>query len=94
MLNPGVSGCALIRALRSALVLGLLASDVSDSRALAAESTDAIATTANSDASLEGIVAAGRLADLRAPAWVFLTGMKLDLSSTDLRNLDGSWRTR
>jgi nicotinate-nucleotide adenylyltransferase len=37
---------------------------------------------------------AGRLADRRAPAWVFLTGLKLNLSSTGLRNLDGSWRTR
>jgi nicotinate-nucleotide adenylyltransferase len=37
---------------------------------------------------------AGQLADLRAPAWVFLTGMKLDLSSTGLRNPDGSWRTK
>jgi len=37
---------------------------------------------------------AARLADLRAPAWVFLTGLKLSLSSTGLRNQDGSWRTR
>ena len=37
---------------------------------------------------------AGRLADQRAPAWVFLTGMKLNLSSTGLRNPDGSWRTQ
>ena len=37
---------------------------------------------------------AGRLADQRAPAWVFLTGMKLSLSSTGLRNPDGSWRTK
>ena len=37
---------------------------------------------------------AGRLADQRAPAWVFLTGMKLSLSSTGLRNLDGSWKDR
>ena len=36
---------------------------------------------------------AGRLADRRAPAWVFLTGLKLNLSSTGLRNPDGSWRT-
>jgi nicotinate-nucleotide adenylyltransferase len=36
---------------------------------------------------------AARLADQRAPAWVFLTGMKLNLSSTGLRNPDGSWRT-
>ena len=36
---------------------------------------------------------AGQLADRRAPAWIFLTGMKLSLSSTGLRNLDGSWRT-
>jgi nicotinate-nucleotide adenylyltransferase len=37
---------------------------------------------------------AGQLADRRAPAWIFLTGMKLKLSSTGLRNQDGSWRTR
>jgi nicotinate-nucleotide adenylyltransferase len=36
---------------------------------------------------------AGQLADHDAPAWVFLTGMKLNLSSTGLRNPDGSWRT-
>ena len=35
---------------------------------------------------------AGRLADQQAPAWVFLTGMKLNLSSTGLRNQDGSWK--
>ena len=35
---------------------------------------------------------AGQLADLRAPAWVFLTGMKIKLSSTGLRNPDGSWK--
>jgi nicotinate-nucleotide adenylyltransferase len=35
---------------------------------------------------------AGRLADLRPPAWVFLTGKKMNLSSTKLRNPDGSWR--
>jgi len=37
---------------------------------------------------------AATLADRRAPAWVFLTGMKLNLSSTGLRNPDGSWRTK
>ena len=36
---------------------------------------------------------ATRLAEQHAPAWVFLTGMKLSLSSTELRNQDGSWRT-
>ncbi|MBR0796499.1 nicotinate-nucleotide adenylyltransferase [Bradyrhizobium jicamae] len=36
---------------------------------------------------------ATRLADQQAPAWVFLTGMKSKLSSTGLRNPDGSWRT-
>jgi nicotinate-nucleotide adenylyltransferase len=36
---------------------------------------------------------APRLADQPAPAWVFLTGMKSNLSSTGLRNPDGSWRT-
>jgi nicotinate-nucleotide adenylyltransferase len=37
---------------------------------------------------------AARLADQHSPAWVFLTGMKLSLSSTGLRNSDGSWRTK
>jgi nicotinate-nucleotide adenylyltransferase len=37
---------------------------------------------------------AARLADQRAPAWVFLTGLKLKLSSTGLRNPDGSWKTK
>jgi nicotinate-nucleotide adenylyltransferase len=37
---------------------------------------------------------AGRLADQRPPAWTFLTGMKLNLSSTGLRNPDGSWRAK
>jgi nicotinate-nucleotide adenylyltransferase len=32
------------------------------------------------------------LAGSRAPAWVFLTGMKSALSSTNLRNPDGSWK--
>src|SRR5436853_6770008 len=36
---------------------------------------------------------AARLADQHTPAWVFLTGLKLSLSSTRLRNSDGSWRT-
>ena len=35
---------------------------------------------------------AATLADRRAPAWVFLTGMKSPLSSTGLRNPDGSWK--
>jgi len=35
---------------------------------------------------------AGRLADHPAPAWVFLSGLKLNLSSTTLRNPDGSWK--
>jgi len=33
------------------------------------------------------------LADQPAPAWVFLTGLKLTLSSTSLRNPDGSWKS-
>ncbi|MEA2820640.1 MAG: nicotinate-nucleotide adenylyltransferase [Bradyrhizobium sp.] len=37
---------------------------------------------------------AGSLAGRRAPAWVFLTGMKSTLSSTGLRNPDGSWATQ
>jgi len=37
---------------------------------------------------------AARLAELRPPAWVFLTGLKLDLSSTGLRNPNGSWKNK
>ena len=37
---------------------------------------------------------ARRLATCRAPAWVFLTGLKINLSSTGLRNPDGSWSRR
>jgi nicotinate-nucleotide adenylyltransferase len=36
---------------------------------------------------------AGRLPVLRPPAWVFLTGLKSNLSSTGLRNPDGSWKS-
>ncbi|MEW6766886.1 MAG: nicotinate-nucleotide adenylyltransferase [Pseudomonadota bacterium] len=35
----------------------------------------------------------GTLANREAPAWVFLTGLKSDLSSTRLRNPDGSWKS-
>ena len=35
---------------------------------------------------------ARRLAGSPPPAWVFLTGLKLTLSSTGLRNADGSWK--
>ena len=35
---------------------------------------------------------AALLADRQPPAWVFLTGMKSSLSSTALRNQDGSWK--
>jgi nicotinate-nucleotide adenylyltransferase len=35
---------------------------------------------------------AASLLDQHSPAWVFLSGMKLNLSSTGLRNPDGSWR--
>ena len=37
---------------------------------------------------------AARLADQHAPAWVFLTGMKSSLSSSGLRNPDGSWKAK
>ena len=36
---------------------------------------------------------AALLVDQPAPAWVFLTGLKLTLSSSRLRNPDGSWKT-
>jgi nicotinate-nucleotide adenylyltransferase len=35
---------------------------------------------------------ARQLADARPPAWTFLTGLKLSLSSTKLRNPDGTWK--
>lgn len=35
---------------------------------------------------------AGTLASRRTPAWTFLTGLKSSLSSTRLRNPDGSWK--
>ncbi len=35
---------------------------------------------------------AATLASRRAPAWTFLTGLKSPLSSTRLRNPDGSWK--
>ena len=35
---------------------------------------------------------AGLLAGRRAPAWAFLTGLKSTLSSTGLRNADGTWK--
>ena len=35
---------------------------------------------------------AGTLANRPAPAWTFLTGLKSALSSTKLRNPDGSWK--
>jgi nicotinate-nucleotide adenylyltransferase len=37
---------------------------------------------------------ATRLTYQSPPAWVFLSGMKLKLSSTGLRNPDGSWMTK
>ena len=37
---------------------------------------------------------AARLADRPAPAWIFLTGLKMNLSSTGLRNSDGSWKAK
>jgi nicotinate-nucleotide adenylyltransferase len=37
---------------------------------------------------------AARLPDQHAPAWVFLTGLKSSLSSTGLRNPDGSWKAK
>lgn len=36
---------------------------------------------------------ARRLADCDPPAWTFLTGLKLTMSSSRLRNPDGSWKT-
>jgi len=55
-------------------------------RALAAPAAKALARYRLSETE------ASRLAEHRPPAWVFLTGLKLNLSSTGLRNPDGSWK--
>ena len=57
-------------------------------RALAAPAAQALARKRKPESK------AARLADLRPPAWVFLTGLKLDLSSTGLRNPNGSWKNK
>lgn len=56
-------------------------------RALASPAAQALAPYRISEQS------AGLLATRRAPAWTFLTGLKLNLSSTALRNRDGSWKS-
>jgi nicotinate-nucleotide adenylyltransferase len=56
-------------------------------RALAAPAAQALAD----DRILES--KARTLAASAPPAWVFLTGLKLNLSSTVLRNSDGSWKS-
>ena len=57
-------------------------------RSLASPAAQALARDRTPEAN------AGPLAILRPPAWTFLTGMKSDLSSTGLRNPDGSWKGR
>ncbi|WP_292612565.1 nicotinate-nucleotide adenylyltransferase [Nitrobacter sp. 62-13] len=56
-------------------------------RALAAPAAQALAMWRLPEAR------AAQLATHRPPAWVFLTGMKSSLSSTGLRNGDGTWKT-
>ncbi|WP_438279198.1 nicotinate-nucleotide adenylyltransferase [Nitrobacter sp.] len=56
-------------------------------RALAAPAAQALARWRLPEARATG------LATHRPPAWVFLTGMKSSLSSTGLRNGDGTWKT-
>lgn len=56
-------------------------------RALASPAAQALAPYRVSEQS------AGLLATRRAPAWAFLTGLKMNLSSTALRNRDGSWKS-
>jgi nicotinate-nucleotide adenylyltransferase len=55
-------------------------------RALAAPAAQALAMWRLPEAR------AGQLATYRLPAWIFLTGTKLNLSSTGLRNGDGTWK--
>jgi nicotinate-nucleotide adenylyltransferase len=56
-------------------------------RALAAPAAQALARWRMPEAE------ASRLATRQPPAWVFLTGMKSSLSSTGLRNHDGTWKS-
>jgi len=56
-------------------------------RALAAPAPQALARFRVPEAD------ARSLADRAPPAWIFLTGLKLAMSSTRLRNPDGSWKT-
>lgn len=55
-------------------------------RALAAPAAQALAADRIAERD------ARRLPDCVPPAWTFLTGLKLNLSSTGLRNPDGSWK--
>ena len=55
-------------------------------RSLASPAAQALARNRIPEADAE------RLATRHPPAWAFLTGMKSDLSSTGLRNPDGSWK--
>lgn len=55
-------------------------------RSLASPAAQALARNRIPEADAE------RLATRHPPVWTFLTGMKSDLSSTGLRNPDGSWK--
>jgi nicotinate-nucleotide adenylyltransferase len=76
------------RRIASAVPIAVIDRPPQSFRALAAPAAQAMAQYRIPEA------AAGQLASRRAPAWVFLTGMKLSLSSTRLRNPDGSWKTQ
>jgi nicotinate-nucleotide adenylyltransferase len=56
-------------------------------RALAAQAPQALARFRVKESD------SGSLAELNPPAWTFLTGLKLTMSSTRLRNPDGSWKS-
>jgi nicotinate-nucleotide adenylyltransferase len=76
------------RRIASAVPLAIIDRPGQNFRALAAPAAQALARYRLPESK------AARLADLRPPAWVFLTGLKLDLSSTGLRNPNGSWKNK
>jgi nicotinate-nucleotide adenylyltransferase len=74
------------RGIASALPMAVIDRPPQSFRALAAPAAHALARYRIPESD------AATLAGRRAPAWVFLTGMKSNLSSTGLRNPDGGWK--
>jgi nicotinate-nucleotide adenylyltransferase len=76
------------RRIASAVPIAVVDRPPQSFRALAAPAAQAMARYRAPENQAAG------LADRPAPGWVFLTGMKLNLSSSGLRNPDGSWKAK